>query len=94
MMFPAYLAVLAATAPAQPLVQAGRHDTSLGVTATVVRPIEISIPSIRAEGAVVTVSNTVDVDVSAVGATVDQADPDTAIVTGDGARSMTITIIY
>ncbi len=92
MMLCAIFTMLAATASFEPAREA--PSASLGVTATVVRPVEISPPSIDSGGAVVTIRNTLDVEVLVAGASADTSDPDTTILTGDGAGPVVITLVY
>ena len=92
MTYPAILAMLAATMSFEPSPEAA--SASLGVSATVIRPVEISSPSIRSDGALVTIRNTMDVEVLVVGARADTSDPDTAVLTADGAAPMVITLVY
>ena len=88
----AILTMLAATASFELPGEAA--SASLGVTATVIRPVEISSPSIRSDGAVVTLRNTIGVEVQATGATPDRSDPNATILTGDGAAAIAITLVY
>ena len=69
-------------------------DASLGVTVTVVRPVAIS-SAIGSDGrTVTTVDNLTGVEIRAAGATVRQTETDSAIVTGDRAGRITLTITY
>lgn len=88
---PAILIILAAAIASEPPLEA---SAALGVTATVIRPVEISSPSVRSERALVTIRNVVGVEVLATGARIDTSDPGTAILTGEGAEPMDITLVY
>ncbi len=88
------LAMTLAAASAEPLEQSGSRETSLGVTATVVRPIAIDSPSILAGGVALTIRNTAGVEVLAPGATIDQPEPGMTTVTGDRTGPIEITIVH
>jgi len=92
MMLSAILIVLAASASFALAPEAA--SASLGVTATVVRPVEIVPPSIRADSAVVTIRNTIGVEVRVTGAIADMRNPDSIVLTSDRPGPVEITIIY
>lgn len=94
MILPATFTLLAAISSVGTFAEAGSSETSLSVSATVVRPVDISSPVINAEGAVVIVKNAATVEMQVVGGTVTQLDQDTSIITGDRSGSMAITIVY
>lgn len=87
----AFPMVLAATAALEPV---GETSTSLGVTATVVRGVQISSPTIRADRAVVTVRNATGVEVQVAGATADRVNPGMTNLTSDGGAPVVITLVY
>ncbi|HEU5285834.1 MAG TPA: hypothetical protein VFU20_04900 [Sphingomicrobium sp.] len=90
-MMPAdFLTLIAATA----IAQASGSEAALSVTATVVRPVQISAPAVDSQGSVVTIRNTAGIEVRAEGATVRRIGPETVTVTGDGTGSMAIIIVY
>jgi uncharacterized protein YdeI (BOF family) len=91
-MINAILMILAATTSGDPSAVTGR-DTTMAVGATVSQSLRLSSSSLVAEDAVVTIADSADVEVSAVGATVARVGGDT-IVTRDGAGPMVITIEY
>ena len=76
------------------LAAAASSETSLGVTATVVRPVEIAVASTEAADGPIVLRNTAAVEVQASGASVTQADADTTLVTSDGTGAVTITLVY
>ena len=88
------IAMAAAAAFAQPPGQAGSREAPLAVTATVIRPVEIASPAITADGAVLTIRNTLGVEVRAAGAAIDHPQPDTVTVTADPSRAIEITIVH
>ncbi len=87
-------ALLAATASVTAAAGADGGEASLGVSATVVRPVDIASPMITDEGAVVVVRNSSNVEILADGAVVTRADADTVTITGGRSGAMRITIIY
>lgn len=91
MMLPALPMMLAATASLEPAPEDA--GISLEVTATVIRPVEISA-AVGSDGAVVTIRNTIGVEVLAVDVAADNSVPGTIILTGDGAAPMVITLVY
>jgi hypothetical protein len=85
MTFTTLAALLAATAS---------PETSLGVTATVIRPVEIAAPTAEAKDGVILLRNTAAIEVEASGATVARPDADTVLVTSDGTGPVAITLIF
>ena len=67
-------------------------ETALGVTATVVRPVEMAGSLTDADGVIV-LRNTGAVEVEASGASVTRPDADTVVVTSNGT-DVVITLIY
>lgn len=70
------------------------QNAYLSIGAIVVRPVEISTPSINAEGTFLIIRNTATIEVRATGAIVREADQDTAIVGSEGPGFVTIELIY
>jgi len=91
-MLTAILTMLAAAPAAGPTAEP--VSATLGVTANVVRPVSITALSIRADGAEVSIGNSSEVEVSAIGAAVRQLDAGTISVTSDRSGPMAITIVY
>ena len=87
-------ALVAATTSLETVPQEGHQEASLGVTANVVRPVEITGPLTDAADPVIVVRNTAAVEVRATGASVTRADPDTTVVTSDGTGVVAITLIF
>lgn len=73
---------------------AASPEAPLGVTATVVRPVEIAASFAPDGDRVIVLRNTAAVEVEATGASVARQDPDTTIVTSDGTAVTAITLIY
>lgn len=71
-----------------------RSDAAFGVTATVVRPVQISMPKMTAEGPVIVLNNASAIDVRLTGARLTQPDEETIVIKGDGSPSIGLTIIY
>jgi hypothetical protein len=90
----ATFALLAATVSVAAAAGAEGGQAALGVSATVVRPVDIASPVITDESAVVVVSNSANVEILADGAVVSRADGDTVTITGGRSGAMRITIIY
>lgn len=86
--------LFAAASPAETVPVSGSGEAPLGVTATVIRPVEISIQSISAKAAIVTLRYGGSVEVEAAGATVTRRDQDMILAASDGAGPVIITVIY
>src|SRR5687767_3181451 len=87
-------ALLAALTSVPAAAGANGAQVSLGVSATVVRPVAIALPVITAQGAVAVVSNAENVEILADGAAVTRTDADTVTITGGRSGAIAITIIY
>jgi len=87
------LALLALATASAGGVQAGSGDAQLGVTATVVRPVEIAEVEGSAERPVLVIRNAEAVLVEAAGGTVASSD-EAATVTSDGTALMAVTLTY
>ena len=85
--------LLAATAAISSSPDSG-HEAALGVTATVIRPVQVSAPAIDSHGAFVTIRNAAGIVVLTEGATVRQAEPETVTVIGDRSDPIAISIVY
>lgn len=83
-------AALTAAAPAQEAY----HQAELGVTATVVRPPEVSAPAPALDGAVAIIRNAALIDVVAEGGRVRLRDDEIAIVPSNGSSLVTVTLIF
>lgn len=84
------LTLIAATAGAEP----SGGEAALAVTATVIRPVQVSAPAVDSNGSVVTIRNTAGIAVLAEGAALRQSELETVTVTGGRAGAVTITIVY
>lgn len=89
----ATLLTLLATTPVQAFGEAATQDAHLGVTATVIRPMEISATS-TAGGAVLVMRNTSAADVQALGGTITQKDRHGIAIKHDEGSPLTVIVRY
>lgn len=88
------LALIGCATSTQAIADAGSQDAQLSVTATVIRPVQISTVSSNFEDRVIAIRNVAAVEVVAVGGTVNETEQDRTIVTSDGSSQLTLTLIY
>ncbi len=88
------LALFVAISAPGALRDGGTGQTNLGVSATVVRPIEITAPAGALGRPTIVIRNVMGVVVTAVGATAKEAGHNAILAKGDGAAIITITLTY
>lgn len=75
-------------------MEQGGRQAQLGITATVVRPVEILAFPSGTEGAVALIRNAEAIEVVAEGGTARQLGGETTAVTSDGAGQVTVTLVF